>query len=62
MAKTLKKITYLDPMSEEFSAAMTGAFREGVDEVVHTRADYPAVQRRPTHRVRHAKKKKKARR
>ena len=37
MAKTPKKrkIEYLDPMSDEFAAAMTDAFREGVYQAVH---------------------------
>lgn len=59
MARTPKgkKITFLDPMSDEFSAAMTSAFEEGVDEVVGPPGARP---RRPTRKVRYAKKKKKA--
>ena len=74
MAKTLKKITFLDPMSDAFSDAVTGAFRAGVDEVVrsditvgqlrgargvrHARSDSTVGQLRASHGVRHAKKKK----
>jgi len=37
MAKTPKKrkIEYMDPLSGEFAAAMTEAFREGVYQAVH---------------------------
>lgn len=62
MAKTLKKISYLDPMSDAFSDAVTGAFRAGVEEVVHSRSDTTVGQLRGKHGVRHASKKKKARR
>jgi hypothetical protein len=60
MAKTPKtrKITFLDPESEEFSAALTGAFQEGVGEVVHRSADGQIGGLRAVRRVRHAKKKK----
>ena len=39
MAKAPKKpkITFLDPMSEEFTAALTGAFRSGVREALQGR-------------------------
>ena len=57
-----RKITFLDPMSEEFSAAMMDAFREGVEEVVQAPGDHPVARPRAVRRVRYAKKKKKARR